>query len=607
MNPPTWITGGAVRHVRALAVSAFLLALDTAVAHAVWNSSGVDLGLGGLERFPRVALVRGSQNDWYVVGSDSGSVKVQRLNSAGEALWPDSLTLGTSVESPAACSDGSGGLLVALDDDATTVLRIGSDGTPNVSWPVDGVNTGIGFEPVLSADGSHGGFEAGSGPNATWVAGNGTVTGDWPVSFFSPFPTYFTALIPDGGGGVYLAGGHSDNNLGYTGLQVAHVKPNGDPDPAWPAGGRVLDPVADWVCRPAMLQLTGGDVLVAWRQSTPSFNARTIQHGVTFPAGSVYVQRITPAGVVASGWPAGGVLIDHQTTRGVSTPELVDDGGTGAFVFWVRQNGVLVNPGQLLGRHVLGNGSFATGWPDTGRVMIASPAVLYNQGDTGASVNWIGDYDEFRPRQGFASCSDAAGGGFLAWSDARNGGIVHNSSQLELRVLRFGASGTPASGWAASGALGARAGAGGPPQTIAADGSGGVVVAWDSLQCVSCGGGTPHLRTHARVNRLGPSGVADVPGVAPPLPGTTRPVLSVSPNPARDAISVRFTMRASVPATLELIDVTGRRIRSESLEAGTGGEQILRLGGLDALPAGVYLACLIQGGERAFARVAVVR
>ncbi|MFI5372757.1 MAG: T9SS type A sorting domain-containing protein, partial [Candidatus Eisenbacteria bacterium] len=82
---------------------------------------------------------------------------------------------------------------------------------------------------------------------------------------------------------------------------------------------------------------------------------------------------------------------------------------------------------------------------------------------------------------------------------------------------------------------------------------------------------------------------------------------SLAPNPARDALTVRFALRANVPATLELIDVAGRRVRSEALETGAGGERVLRLDGLDALPAGMYLVRLSQGAGRAIARVALVR
>jgi hypothetical protein len=81
---------------------------------------------------------------------------------------------------------------------------------------------------------------------------------------------------------------------------------------------------------------------------------------------------------------------------------------------------------------------------------------------------------------------------------------------------------------------------------------------------------------------------------------------SLAPNPARDAFTVRFALRSGVPATLELIDIAGRRVRCEALGA-SDGERVLRLEGLSGLPAGIYLARLSQGAERAFARIAIVR
>jgi hypothetical protein len=667
---------------------ALAIGVSASRAHADWNPGGVDVGLRAQDRVPRVTVVHGSQGDWYVVGMDDGVVKVLRYDSGGNPLWAGPVTFGTSQDAPFATADGAGGLYVAQIDSGTHLVRIAPSGTVVPPWPAGGVDTQVGFEPVLWPDESGGVFETGSGPTVARVAGDGTVVSGWPIQLLQT--AYYTGLVPDGSGGLYIAAGQAGAAAAYAGLVVFRIGPNGLADPAWPVAGRVIDPNADWVGRPAMLALPGGDVMIAWRRTAWTWDQRTQTFaGMSFPACSLFVQRLTPTGAVATGWPANGVLIDHPDSLRGSTPELVDDSHGGAFVLWAKllEEVELTTTPMLLAKHVLGDGTFATGWPDSGRVMLTPPATLAPMGDVD-TPNWIGDRDEFRPRQGFTSCSDGAGGGFVAWADYRSYPPL-TVSPVELRVLRFGATGMPAAGWPADGALGARSGAGGQPQSIAPDGAGGVVVAWDSLECMCCNGGcTPHIIGHARFNRVGPNGVvaalaslasasiaggvahltwlvtgngsrftierradagawtrladaiADGRGFVSyddPVPadaaslayrlawtenGTTitagevtlavphgvRFALeSLAPNPAREALTVRFALRPGPPATLELMDIAGRRVRLEALEAGSGGERLLRLDGLDALPAGIYLARLSQGSERAFARVAVVR
>ncbi|MGH7725745.1 MAG: T9SS type A sorting domain-containing protein [Candidatus Eiseniibacteriota bacterium] len=74
-------------------------------------------------------------------------------------------------------------------------------------------------------------------------------------------------------------------------------------------------------------------------------------------------------------------------------------------------------------------------------------------------------------------------------------------------------------------------------------------------------------------------------------------------NPASHAVSVRIRLAGSAPVTLELFDPAGRRMRAVTV-AGTG-EQVVRLDGLDAIPAGLYFLRLAQGAAIRTARIAV--
>jgi hypothetical protein len=60
------------------------------------------------------------------------------------------------------------------------------------------------------------------------------------------------------------------------------------------------------------------------------------------------------------------------------------------------------------------------------------------------------------------------------------------------------------------------------------------------------------------------------------------------------------------PATLELLDVSGRRIASWRALAPSSGATTLVLGDTAALAPGVYLLRLTRAGERVGARVCVL-
>jgi hypothetical protein len=80
----------------------------------------------------------------------------------------------------------------------------------------------------------------------------------------------------------------------------------------------------------------------------------------------------------------------------------------------------------------------------------------------------------------------------------------------------------------------------------------------------------------------------------------------VEPNPASRDLFVRFTLPSAAGATLELLDVAGRRVRSIAV-GGAAGRRTVNLGAGPALPAGIYLVRLAQRGASVTAKVAIVR
>ena len=93
----------------------------------------------------------------------------------------------------------------------------------------------------------------------------------------------------------------------------------------------------------------------------------------------------------------------------------------------------------------------------------------------------------------------------------------------------------------------------------------------------------------------------DAPG---PTSGVRLALERPSPNPARDRVECTFTLPSVAPATLDLVDLSGRLIRSESLSP-SAGRQTWSLA-TSELPNGVYFVRLRQAGLSAVERVSVI-
>jgi hypothetical protein len=83
------------------------------------------------------------------------------------------------------------------------------------------------------------------------------------------------------------------------------------------------------------------------------------------------------------------------------------------------------------------------------------------------------------------------------------------------------------------------------------------------------------------------------------------------PNPAEAELRVSFTLASDSPATLELLDVTGRRVLALDVGERGAGSHVATLGGGASggarLAAGVYVLRLTQEGRTVTAKAAVVR
>jgi len=80
------------------------------------------------------------------------------------------------------------------------------------------------------------------------------------------------------------------------------------------------------------------------------------------------------------------------------------------------------------------------------------------------------------------------------------------------------------------------------------------------------------------------------------------------PNPAKAGFAVTFSLPSNAPATLEVLDLAGRRVVSREVGSLGAGRHTLSLAAQTGrLPAGVYAVRVIQAGRVATAKVSVVR
>ena len=91
-----------------------------------------------------------------------------------------------------------------------------------------------------------------------------------------------------------------------------------------------------------------------------------------------------------------------------------------------------------------------------------------------------------------------------------------------------------------------------------------------------------------------------------PVP-TALSLTGAQPNPARDRdLRVSFTLPSAAAARLELLDVTGRRVRAIDVGASGVGRHSVDVAQGRRVAPGLYWLRLEQGGSELRARVAVV-
>jgi hypothetical protein len=244
---------------------------------------------------------------------------------------------------------------------------------------------------------------------------------------------FLPRIISDGLGGSFITW-HGGTN---SDIFARRLQSDGSPAQGWPASGPLsVCAAAGLQQNPVLVSDLAGGALIFWEDA---------RSGIDF---DIYAQHVTSAGRVA--WQSE-VPIANSTTNDYQ-PEAVSDGAGGAIVTWYdRRN---QTDYDIYAQRIDGNGNAL--W------------------DAGGTPICLAPDNQIEP----VIVADGAGGAFIAWQDFRS------SNDFDIFVQHIRANGTlyPSDRWSADGmgvcvAPGAQANL-----ALAADGTGGVYVAWEDCR-----------------------------------------------------------------------------------------------------------------------------
>ncbi|HTO91217.1 MAG TPA: hypothetical protein VMJ70_08815, partial [Candidatus Sulfotelmatobacter sp.] len=381
--------------------------------------------------------------------------------------------------------------------------------------------------------------------------------------------------------------------------------------------------------RPRLLSDGAGGVFLAWEDSS----ATSGRH--------LRAQRFDSS--LQAQWGSGVAV-----TPGVAADQiyvaLASDEAGGLFLDWIdRRSGSY----QVYAVRLDAGGGAVSPWPAGGEPIAAGPNIVpgpsgsfYASGGTTAThVQADGTLAPGIPAQGVALCTgncgpietgaylaaDGTGGAIVAWDEWRPGPNPRQELEHSF-AAKIGETGIVAT---LASLVSAEASPGearlewqlGEPATIdveRAESASGSAVAWSSLARASSDASgrlivadtsvRPGTRYGYRLVKSEGATVAvlgetwlDVPAAS------TLSLAGARPNPTSGELSLAFSLRDGSPATLELLDVSGRRVASRRIETLGAGGHVVRFGEASRLAPGIYTARLTQGGRAVTAHVAVVR
>jgi len=378
---------------------------------------------------------------------------VLAVSRPADAAWPHdplvNVRIAPSSASQGLCTavpDGAGGAIIAWADSRNGngdifAQHITAAGTVAGGWPAGGLAICTSADdqglPAAVADGAGGAIitwiDRRSGNYdiyAMRVTGGGTFPGGWPVNgrqlLADPHDELHPVITTDGAGGAIVAWEYDYTPGTDTDIYGARVDASGTV--VW--AHALYQPLAVQD-RPAIVSDGAGGAIVAYEtNSTGDWNIEAV--------------RYNGAGNNVWGLPAS-PQVPVSTAAGDQTlPVIAPDGAGGAVIAWTNAGT------DIYAQRILSGGSQAPGWNPAGNPACSAPGVQNSQ----------------------VIVSDGAGGAIIAWADSRG-------ADWDIYAQRLGPGGSPSFGWPLNGlAVSAVAGNQLHP-TIASDGVGGAIIAWE--------------------------------------------------------------------------------------------------------------------------------
>ena len=524
------------------------------------------------QRFPTIVSdgVGGAIVAWQDFRSGNWDIYAQRVSADGALLWTEDgvvLPSHASERLPSIVSDGAGGAIVV--------------------WQSGPFNYEV-YAQRISAGGA-----------LLWAEGGVALCDvERDQSSF--------AVVPDGAGGAIVT--WQDQRSGNADIYARRISADGTVQ--WTDNGVALCTATGRQQTPVIVSDGAGGAIVIWSDER------------TVTTAEIYARRISAGGTLQ--WAADGVALSSAT--GALNPTAVSDGAGGAIVAWEdhRNGGGNID---IYARRISADG--AVRWTANGVALCTAAAEqiwpgIVSDGAGGAIVAWedarLGrdNHDIYSQRiladgtvpwaaDGVALCTganyqgaqsvtpDGAGGAIVAWCDGRSGNEVYSQ-----RISADGAVQWPADGvLVCTYPIYAR-----DLPRIVSDGTGGAIVTWFDSRNGDAGDPDDIYAQRVQANgQLGGDAWVDVPPERP-LAFALDPV---RPNPLRGGtLTVHFTLASATPASLELLDVAGRRIARREVGSLGAGRHALGLGDGCRLAPGLYLVCLRRGTDTRVRRVAVL-
>lgn len=349
--------------------------------------------------------------------------------------------------------------------------------------------------------------------------------------------------IPDGAGGALVAWQRTKNSV--IDLAVQRVSPGPVIASGWPTNGAVLCSAVGAQESPAIVPDGEGGLFATWadRRSGNS---------------DIYLTRLSPSGATPSDWLLNGIAVSTATGT-QSMPQLTRVGSGGVLLVWEDSR-------------MASTDIYAAGWSSTG---VRDPGWPTNGGPVSAATN-------IQLTPVIAPSTD--GSAYLAWVTLQ-GGVAFDVAVA--RASSHGGSAPAPNGLLVSTAINDQVGPVLVPG-IAND----AIVLWQDFRDGAADLYAQHITLGAPL---------DAPG-----PGESAAALRLWPQPARGSVArVDFTLADDSPATLTLLDVTGRVVGDKQSIRGAGPHT--RTLGSIALAPGLYLVRLEHAGRTRTARMLVVR